>query len=108
MYARIARLPCVPGSEDDIRRSFSNQAQPMFSAMRGYRGVIAHFDEATSVAIVHTYWETQRQAESFGASSQRDDLMDRLRPLLRDAPQSEIMSIQFTDVGGFPTYRSGT
>jgi heme-degrading monooxygenase HmoA len=108
MYARITRLVCLPGSDDDIRRSFSNQTQPMFSAMRGYRGMIAHFEAATSVAIIITYWDTQHQAESFGASSQRHDLMDRLQPLLRDVPRSEVMALQHTDVGGFPTYRSST
>jgi heme-degrading monooxygenase HmoA len=104
MFARITRLVFSPNREDDVLLSFMNQAQPAFSGIRGYHGLIVHFDAESCTALVTTYWDSREGAEGLTETQARSDLMERLQPFLVSPPAIEITEVLFTDIDGFPTF----
>jgi heme-degrading monooxygenase HmoA len=85
MFCLASRYQTAPGSLDKIARIFQEQAVPLVSRQRGFKGVYL-MTKPNGEFMVLNIWDTEEQANAWPQNPEHQQVVAQLKPLLSGAP----------------------
>ena len=85
MFCLASRYQTSPKSLDEIARIFKEQALPLVSRQKGFKGVYL-MTKSNGEFMVLNIWDTEEQANAWPQNPEHQKVAAQLKPLLSGAP----------------------
>jgi len=85
MFCLASRYQTSPQNLDQVTKIFQEQAVPLVSRQRGFKGVYL-MTKANGDFMVLNIWDTEEQANAWPQNPEHQKVTAQLRPLLSSVP----------------------
>ena len=95
MFARMIQLTAMLGKERDLSKAVEERALPMLRSQPGFVDALGlSSDTAPNQFVGISLWKTKKDAEKYISSSQAQQILESIKPLLQETPSFRTFNVE--------------